>query len=387
MNKKITGIIVAVVVIITAIVTTCVVLTSNPEKKAEGCGSSLNIVVTVNQWTSIANELAGECTKIDTIVSGTDVDPHEFEPLPADVSKIEKADILIVNGLGYDEWATKAAQNAKGGQKIINIGELTGHEDGDNPHLWYSASAMEDYTNKLKTVLEETSGKSQKLDNNYIHVLEESNLLKLRYNSLSMFTSGRHYVATEGVADYLAADLGLIDSTPDGYKNSVQNEAEPSISDLEAFKSKMTGNWEADRMFMFYNSQEEDDTTKDLRAVAMQAGLTIIDVTEQMPDNYSNLQTWIGETADLLSVGPMTDTDKQVQEEMAQATANGGTYTPQDGQEVGTNNATQDGMPSGPGYDGYKDPNEGLQPGQAGYQEPIPNGADNANKPAESDSN
>ena len=43
-------------------------------------GDPVVVVVSVSQWGDIVEELGGDCAEVTTIVSGSSVDPHEFEP-------------------------------------------------------------------------------------------------------------------------------------------------------------------------------------------------------------------------------------------------------------------------------------------------------------------
>ena len=55
----------------------------------------------------------------------------------SDIAKLQKAQVVIVNGAGYDAWAVKAAQSANA--TIVNAAEIGGVNDGENPHVWFSA--------------------------------------------------------------------------------------------------------------------------------------------------------------------------------------------------------------------------------------------------------
>ena len=68
----------------------------------------INVVVSLNQWGSLAAELGGDDVEVTSIVNSTNVDAHDFEPKTSDVAKLSKAQIIVANGAGYDSWATKS---------------------------------------------------------------------------------------------------------------------------------------------------------------------------------------------------------------------------------------------------------------------------------------
>ena len=65
--------------------------------------------------------------------------PRTTNRQPPDIAGISSADIAVVNGAGYDTWASTAAETA--GIDTIDVGALAGVKEGGNPHLWFSAQA------------------------------------------------------------------------------------------------------------------------------------------------------------------------------------------------------------------------------------------------------
>src|ERR1700759_3374853 len=71
--------------------------------------SYVSVVAAENFWGSLAAQLGGDHVKVDDIISNPDADPHDYEPTAADGRAIANAGLVIVNGVGYDPWATKLA--------------------------------------------------------------------------------------------------------------------------------------------------------------------------------------------------------------------------------------------------------------------------------------
>lgn len=80
--------------------------------------SGLKVVAVESFIADMAQNVAGDRLKIDTLIP-LGVDPHSFELTPADVSKIADADVLIVNGTGFEEWLQETMQNS--GSKALVI--------------------------------------------------------------------------------------------------------------------------------------------------------------------------------------------------------------------------------------------------------------------------
>jgi zinc/manganese transport system substrate-binding protein len=110
-----------------------------------------------NFWGSIVAQVGGDRVKVTSIITNPDTDPHDYEAKPTDARSVASARYVIVNGAGYDPWATKLlAANPVPGRKVLNVGDLVGKKAGDNPHLWYSPSyvrqAIDQITADLKSI-------------------------------------------------------------------------------------------------------------------------------------------------------------------------------------------------------------------------------------------
>src|SRR6202007_868040 len=106
---------------------------------AAGGSTTITGVAAENFWGSLARPLRGSHVKVTSIINNPDADPHDYEPNAADGRAIAAAQLAIINGVGYDGWATKLADtNASSNRPVLTVGELVGAKDGDNPHRWYN---------------------------------------------------------------------------------------------------------------------------------------------------------------------------------------------------------------------------------------------------------
>ncbi|NEG69686.1 metal ABC transporter solute-binding protein, Zn/Mn family [Bifidobacterium choloepi] len=251
--------------------------------------SVIAVVASTNVWGSLAEELGGKYVDVSTILNNTGVDAHEYEPTTNDIAKIEHAQVVIVNGAGYDDWAVKAAES--GSATVINAADEGGKSTGDNPHVWFSSAvrnatakaitaayekllpADKDYFEKLYT---EWTAKEEDLENEIAEVRKDDPNLS--------------YAAIESVGGYLAEELGLSDVTPSGYKQAAANESEPSASDLDSFEKLLKA---GDTNMLIMNSQEPSTTSDTLVAAADSGNIPVVDLTENMPSDYKSLTDWI----------------------------------------------------------------------------------------------
>ena len=108
----------------------------------------------------IAQNVAGDRIKVDSLMP-LELDPHAFEPAPADVAKISQTKILIVNGAGLEGWLQEVLDNAGGERLLIVASEgLTSRRveknpsseadhEGD-PHFWLDPSKVIRYIENIR---------------------------------------------------------------------------------------------------------------------------------------------------------------------------------------------------------------------------------------------
>src|SRR2546430_12738478 len=67
----------------------------------------VRVVAAENFWGNIAAQLGGDHVKVTSIISDPAVDPHLYESSAEDAAALTEADLVIVNGLGYDDSIDK----------------------------------------------------------------------------------------------------------------------------------------------------------------------------------------------------------------------------------------------------------------------------------------
>ena len=68
-----------------------------------------------------------------------DADAHDFQPGPADAKAVAQADIFLVNGRGFDDWATRLAKSSGGKARIVKVAAAVKARPQD-PHAWQDVS-------------------------------------------------------------------------------------------------------------------------------------------------------------------------------------------------------------------------------------------------------
>ncbi|MBI2703883.1 MAG: zinc ABC transporter substrate-binding protein [Actinobacteria bacterium] len=252
--------------------------------------AAIPVVVSVDQWGDIAAQLSGACGEVSTIITGSSADPHEYEPTPADSAKFGEAELVVMNGLGYDGWATKAVDALATKPSVVNAGDVTGKRDGDNPHLWYGPGYVQrvadTITERLKQLL---PGAAAYLDQRAAAWNRSMKPYFDEIQSIARLAVDTPYGATETIFDYMASAVGLQNQTPDGYQRAVANRSEPSPGDVNQFQQALQGNKMA---VLVFNTQTVGAVSEQLRSAADRARVPIVNVTETIPSGTSSFADW-----------------------------------------------------------------------------------------------
>jgi zinc/manganese transport system substrate-binding protein len=275
----------------------------------------VDVVVSVDQWGDIVSQLGGACANVTTVLASSSVDPHDYEPAPSDAALFDGAQLVVINGGHYDEWAAKLAAASAPDAPVINAVQLggehtgeTGHEhegeaghehEGEaghdhageaNPHVWYNPAVVngvaEAVTAEFSELAPDAAGYFDEQHTEFANAMKPYNDA---IASIKSGAAGKGYAATESVFDDMAAALGLQNRTPVGYQAASANETDPSPADLDAFL-RLLGDRGVD--VLIYNTQTEGSVPEEIRAAAEQAGVPVVEVTETVPPGTESFQAW-----------------------------------------------------------------------------------------------
>lgn len=258
---------------------------------------TIEVVASVNQWGTVAKTLGGDNVNVTSIINSTNVDAHDYEPTTSDIAKLQKAQVIIVNGAGYDAWAVKAAQSAKA--TVVNAAEVGGVKDGDNPHIWFSADVRKAMAQAITDAYAKAdSAKKSDFDKLNDQWMTEEGNVEGKIAEVKQKSDGLAYAATESVASYLAEDMGLADATPSGYAQATANESEPTPTDIKQFTDALKA---GEIKLLVVNAQEESELTGKITNAAKSANVPMVNLTEQMPEQYDSLTAWMESLVDAFS--------------------------------------------------------------------------------------
>lgn len=268
---------------------------SKAQDNAEASGP-IRVVASINQWGSLAQEIGGKDVNVTSIVNTVSVDAHDFEPKTSDIANIQKAQVVVTNGAGYDSWASKSIVK---GTTSVSAADAVGAGKTDNAHLWFSKDARRAMADELADAFAKARPTKAKAFQTRLKTWQtEEKKLDEAMKAFANKHKNASYGATEAVVYYLMDDMGFTDKTPKGYAQAVNSEGEPAPADLQAFQRLIAKHG---INVLVNNIQESNDTTKLLTDAAEHDKVPVVDVTEQMPSDQKSLTAWVSSLVEKLS--------------------------------------------------------------------------------------
>jgi zinc/manganese transport system substrate-binding protein len=259
---------------------------------SSGSGGRLNVVAAEDFWGSIAAQLGGDQVEVTSIVTNPAADPHDYEPTSEDARTMAGAQMAIVNGIGYDSWASKLlAANPSSGRTVLTVGDLLGLQEGDNPHQWYSPSSVQRAIDRITTDYKRADPGHAAYFDERRRVFETRGLAEYRdlVARIKARYGGTRVGASESIFEPLAPALGLKLITPRGFMDAVAEGTDPTPADKATADSQIA---EHEIDVWVYNSQNATPDVQRLNDAARAVGIPIAAVTETTTPEGASFQAW-----------------------------------------------------------------------------------------------
>lgn len=270
------------------------------------------VVTSTNVWGSVAAAVAGDKATVTALYTNADGDPHEFEPSAADTASIVDADVVVLNGGGYDAYMEKASAGTD--SAVVNAFSLLGHGDGTehdhesghdhdhgviNEHVFYDLAVVAQVADKIAAALgEKDSANADAYKANAAAFTGQITTLRDKLAAIKTAHNGTKVAQTEPLAGYLLAEAGLVDASPAGFTQSVEEGNSPAAADIAAMQDLLKNR--TVRAFI-YNTQAVDAVTKQMLPIAEGAGVPVLRFTETLPDGVTSYIAWQTAQIDALS--------------------------------------------------------------------------------------
>ena len=280
--------------------------------------AGLTIVASTNVWGDIASSVGGDLVQVVSIIDSFSQDPHSYEASARDQLAVKNADVIVANGGGYDSFIDTLAQAA--GKETIVYAYLAEeaeeeakeeedhdedhdedhHHDHGNEHVWYDFHVVEDFATRLaqqlKTLDPENSAEYAANLEEFLVGIES---LEERAAAVAAQVSGVKVISSEPVADYLLAELGLVNITPKSFSQAIEEELDVSPKDLLEIQNLIST--KSVDLFVV-NIQTGSVQIDALVKLAESSGVAVIKVSELLPEGLGYL-AWMEQNISAIEAG------------------------------------------------------------------------------------
>jgi zinc/manganese transport system substrate-binding protein/manganese/iron transport system substrate-binding protein len=225
----------------------------------------------------MVRNVGGDRAEVVTLV-GSNVDPHTYEPTPADIQRLVEARIIFSNGLGLETWLDRLVRTS--GTTAIVVPLATGiptrmvTEDGRtlaDPHIWFDVQNVITMTMTIRDTLTagDPSGASayaHRADAYITKLRDLDRYIVRRVNSLPR--ERRKLVTNHDTFGYFAARYGF--EVIGTVFKSVDPQQEPSAREL----AQLVAMIRAERVPAIFT--ENTVNPKLAEALAREAGVRVV---------------------------------------------------------------------------------------------------------------
>jgi zinc/manganese transport system substrate-binding protein len=216
----------------------CGLVADAPKQWSRGTGD-ISIVATSNVWADLAYQIGGKAVTSHAIIFNVNQDPHSYEATVRDRLLVEKADLILLNGGGYDDFMLQLTKEANSQRApLINAVEVAGTRPDGNEHIWFSIDRVRKVASAVASQLKKVVRPNDNVDieANLAAVNAKLDAAQARIEQLRPFVAGRKAVLAEPVAAYLAEALYVVDATPMAFTKAVEEDRDVSPETAKELK-------------------------------------------------------------------------------------------------------------------------------------------------------
>jgi zinc/manganese transport system substrate-binding protein len=200
--------------------------------------------------------------------------------------------LAIVNGVGYDRWATSLLHaSPASGRVVLNVGDLLGLREGDNPHRWYFPANVRSVIGQIVADYDRLEPKASGYFAERRAAFETTALARyerLRQEIRSSY-AGVPVGYSESIFQGLGEDLGLKLLTPYGFAKAIAEGTEVTAQDKQTVDEQAE-----DRKIevWVFNSQNVTPDVQRVNEIAKTRGIPIATVTETLSPASDSFEQW-----------------------------------------------------------------------------------------------
>lgn len=257
-------------------------------------GGTVSIVASTDVYGSIAGTVGGSAVTVTSIIDSPSKNPHDYQATARDALAVKNADLVIVNGGGYDDFMTRLVSASGSKAAVLNVSSLSGYDQtsaGFNVHLWYDYPTMVRLVARIQAALASAAPGSADAWTAGAQLAQRqlADLQQLE-TGLRPTAAGKDVAITEPLPLYVLQAIGLRNRTPEAFSTAVLQGTEAPARALQETLDLVAGKQVA---LLVVNRQTASAQTDAVLGAARRAGIPVVGVTETLPagQGYAAWQT------------------------------------------------------------------------------------------------
>jgi zinc/manganese transport system substrate-binding protein len=262
---------------------------TEPDNAQDGV---LRVVASTNVYGALVEQIAGGEAEVTSIISDPAQDPHEFEGSGRVQLALSRADVVIVNGGGYDDFAPRMLEaSGNSGARVIDAVQLSGYDAGApgfNEHVFYDYPTMKVVATAIATALGNADpAHADAFDSRADGVVADLAQLIALENEIAVSTLGAGVVVTEPVPLYVLDACGFLNLTPGDFTAAIEEGSDVAPALLQSVLN-LIGDGSA--AVVVYNAQTGGPQTDAVLDIAAENAVPAIGVTETLPSGMTYVE-------------------------------------------------------------------------------------------------
>jgi zinc/manganese transport system substrate-binding protein len=247
----------------------------------------VQVVASTDVWGDIALQIGGSAVSVDSLISDPDRDPHEYQADPRDQLAVSRAQLVVVNGGGYDDFLSQLLKNAPASTEVVNAANASGLDQkpasGEfNEHIWYDLAAVSKVAGTIATELTKVEPAKESTFTSRLKAFRSRlTALEATEATIRSTAAGKGVAITEPVPLAMTAAIGLVNRTPSAFSESIEEGNDVAAAVLREQLALFSTHRVA---VLAYNAQTTGATTEQVLAAAKAAGIPAVGFRETLPD-------------------------------------------------------------------------------------------------------
>lgn len=243
----------------------------------------------------VAGSLAGGTVQITSMITDPAADPHSYEANTQNLLALSKADVVIENGGGYDDFVDTMLKSADNSTvRVLNAVDISGLQADNgaslNEHVWYDFPTVRAVAKQVAAVLSAADPADAGLFRaNAAALGRRLAAMEQTEHRIKLADAGDGVAITEPVPLYMLQACGLVNRTPAEFSEAIEEGTDVSPVVLRETEDLFSSHRV---MLLAYNEQTSGPETEAVLKAAGDSGVPVVPVTETLPDGQDYL-SWM----------------------------------------------------------------------------------------------